>query len=145
MADWRYEFRAVKAPVGLVFTSRGYFDRVVSTLGNGEEIVVTLEKPQDKRSSQANRGLWGPVYDQLIAGLAQAQGIEQGDGLSKDLMHEGLLQKFSGTVVDPVTHCTVAKERSSSMTVARFGEFMEFVARFAAEEYGIVITLPGEL
>lgn len=145
MADWRYEFAAVKSKDGLVFTSRPYFDRAISTLGDGEEVIVTVAKRQDKRSVQANRALWGPLYDSLINGIAQQGGIDAGDMQSKDLIHEGLLQRFGGTMIEPVTKQEVAKERSSSMTVARFSEFMEFVARFAAEEYGVVINLPGEM
>ncbi len=144
-ADWRYEFSAVKSDKGLVFASRPYFDRVVSTLGDGEEVVVTVAKPQNKRSIQANRALWGPMYDSLMDGIAAEVGIDRGDKKAKELMHEGLLERFAGTVLEPVTKREVAKERSSSMTVARFSEFMEFVARFAADEYGVVVALPGEM
>lgn len=145
MSGWSYEFAAVKAPTGLLVRSRSYFDRAISTLGDGEEVVLTVAKPVNKRSLQQNRALWGPIYDQLIAGLMQAEGIDLGDKNAKEYMHEGLLQQFSGTVIDPVTKREVAKERSSTMTVQRFGEFIEFIARFAADEYGIVVTLPGEM
>jgi len=144
-ASWSYEFAAVKGEHGLVFASRPYFDRAISTLGDGEEVVVTVAKKQDKRSLQQNKSLWGPMYDELISGIAQQHGIDLGDKASKELIHEGLLQRFSGVVLEPVTKREVAKERSSSMTVTRFGEFMEFVARFAAEEYGVLVTLPGEM
>lgn len=145
MGAWSYEFGAVKGHDGLVYSSPAYFDRVISTLGDGEVVTVTVAKPVDKRSLAQNRALWGPIYDQLMLGLSREHGIDAGDEHSKELMHEGLLQKFSGTVVDPVTGCTVAKERSSTMSTTRFGEFMEFIARYAAEEHGVVVTLPGEL
>jgi hypothetical protein len=144
-ATWSYTFGAVKAPEGLVFTSRAYFDRALSTLGDGEELTVTVAKKQDKRSLAQNRALWGPIYDQLISGLAQETGIDAHDAIGKEQMHEGLLQLFSGTVIDPVTKREVAKERSSAMTTVRFGEFIEWIARYAATEHGIVVTLPGEL
>ena len=38
---WSYEFAAVKTLTGLVFSSRAYFDRAISTLGDGEEVIVT--------------------------------------------------------------------------------------------------------
>lgn len=144
MGTWAYEFAAVKAKDGLVFKSRSYFDRAISTLGDGEEVIVTVAKPVDKRSLQANRALWGPIYDQVINGICEHEGIARGDTYSKELMHEGLLQAFSGTVIDPVTKREVAKERSSTMTNARFSEFMEFVAVYAAEHFNVVVTLPGE-
>lgn len=161
MREWSYEFAVVKAKEGLVIKSQAYFDRVVSTLGDGEEGTLTLAKRKDKRSLQANRALWGPIYDQFLDGLRQQQreqavsdaidaiapheGIDLGDRNAKDWIHEGFLQAFSGTVINPITGLAVAKERSSTMTSARFSEFMEFIARHAATEHGIVITLPGEL
>ncbi|MCR4375642.1 MAG: hypothetical protein NUW22_12415 [Acidobacteria bacterium] len=144
MGTWSYEFAAVKAPAGLVFTSRAYFDRAISTLGDGEQVIVTVAKPVDKRSLQANRALWGPIYDQLIDGIAESAGYDKHDALGKEQMHEGLLMLFGGTVVDLVTKREVAKERSSRMSSARFSEFMEWIARYAADEHGVVVTLPGE-
>ena len=56
----RYEFAAVKAPTGLVFTSpRLLRSRRSPPLGDGEEVTVTITKRQDKRSLAANRALWG--------------------------------------------------------------------------------------
>ena len=143
-STWSYEFAAVKAPVGLVFTSRPFFDRAISTLGDGEEVTVTVAKRQDKRSLAMNRALWGPIYTQLIAGIAEAVGYDAHDASGKEYLHEGLLMLFGGTVVDPITKREVAKERSSQMTVARFSEFMEWIVRWAATEYGVVVVLPGE-
>lgn len=142
---WSYTFGAVKTQDGLVYRSPAYFDRAISTLGDGEEVTVTISKKQDKRSLAQNRALWGPIYDQLVSGLAQETGIDAHDGVSKEHMHEGLLQLFSGTTIDPVTKREVAKERSSAMTTVRFGEFIEWIARYAATEHGVVVTLPGEL
>src|SRR3989304_2310465 len=122
---WSYEFAAVKTLTGLVFSSRAYFDRAISTLGDGEEVIVTVARRIDKRSLQQNRALWGPVYDQLIAGIAESVGYEPHDKTGKEQMHEGLLALFGGTVIDSVTKREVAKERSSTMTVARFAEFLE--------------------
>jgi len=142
---WKFEFQAVKTARGLKFTSRKFFDRAISTLGDGEEVRVTVEKPQDTRSHRQNKALWGPIYDQLIDGIAAEVGYDAHDKGGKDHLHEGLLQLFAGTVVDPITKREVAKERSSTMTTARFSEFVEWIARFAAERYGVVITLPGEV
>lgn len=141
---WKYAFVAAKTSRGIVFQARNYYERVISTLGDGEELTVTVEKKTDKRTVQMNRALWGPIYDQLIAGIAESVGYEPHDKAGKEQLHEGLLALFGGTVIDPITKREVAKERSSTMTIARFGEFMEWIARWAAEEHGVVITLPGE-
>lgn len=154
--EWSYDFAAVKSPQGLVFTSRDFFDRAISTLGDGEEVTVKVSKRVDKRSLQQNRALWGPIYDQLIQGvrdkldatfeaIAEQTGVDKHDRIGKEHMHEGLLQLFSGTVIDPVTHREVAKERSSTMSTTRFAEFIEWIARYAADEHGVVVTLPGEM
>lgn len=145
MGTWSYEFSAVKASSGLVFTSRPYFDRAISTLGDGEEVVVTVAKKQDRRSLAANRALWGPIYSQLIDGIAEQVGYDKHDKSGKEQLHEGPLMLFGGTVVDPITKREVAKERSSQMTVARFSEFMEWIARWAATEHGVVVVMPGEM
>ncbi len=158
---WHYEFAAVKSRKGLKLKSKAFYDRVISTLPEGEEVVITVAKPTNKRSVQQNRFLWGPLYNDLIAGLknkrdieryeaigaamADDQGIDAGDVPSKEHMHEGLLQLFSGTVKDALTGREVARERSSTMSVARFAEFVEFIARYAATEHQIVVTLPGEM
>jgi hypothetical protein len=145
MRSWAYSFAAVKGEQGLVFLSRALFDRAISTLANGEELTVTVAKRQDKRSLAQNRALFGPIYDQFIAGIAEAVGYDAHDKSGKEQLHEGLLQLFGGTVVDPITKREVAKERSSTMTTARFAEFMEWIGRYAAQEHGVVITMPGEL
>jgi hypothetical protein len=158
---WFHEFSAVKDADGLVVQGRDFYERAIAELGDGEQVVLTLSKPSEKRSSRQNRFLWGPLYDELIQGLknkrdidrydaigaamADDQGIDAGDVPSKEQMHEGLLQLFAGTVIDPLTKREVAKERSSTMSTARFTEFVEFIARYAATEHQIVVTLPGEL
>lgn len=145
MGAWSYEFAAVKGPDGLVFMSPMFLKRALSTLGDGEPLTVTVAKRVDKRSLAQNRMLWGPVYDQVIAGLAEQVGYDKHDQLGKEQMHEGLLMLFGGTVIDPVTKREVAKERSSTMTTQRFSEFVEWISRYAAEEHGVVVVLPGEL
>lgn len=144
MKGWSYSFAAAKGHKGLEYLAPAYFDRAISTLALGEEVVVTIEKKRDKRSLAQNRSLWGPIYDQLIAGIAEAVGYDSHDKAGKEQLHEGLLQLFGGTVIDPITKREVAKERSSTMTRERFGEFIEWIARYAAEQHGLVIVLPGE-
>lgn len=142
---WSYQFAAVKSGGDLHYKSPAYFERAISTLGDGEEVTVTVSKPQDKRSLRQNRFLWGPLYDQLLVGIAEAVGYDKHDKAGKEQMHEGLLMLFGGTVIDPITKREVAKERSSAMTTTRFAEFVDWIARYAAEEHGVVVTLPGEM
>lgn len=142
--DFRCEVGAVKAPTGLVITGRTYFDRIVSSLPDGQECVLTLTPKKDKRSNAQNRMAWGTVYDQILAGLAADQYEPHERQAAKDIMHEGLTAKYQGYVTDAVTGQQVRKFRTSKATKQEFSDYIEWVARFAAQECGIVVTLPGE-
>ena len=142
---WVYTFSAFKNPAGVMeIPAKGYLDRVLSTLAVGEEFVVTLEEYQDKRTNRQNRALWGQVYDSLLAGLADEVGYDKHDKFGKEQLHEGLLCLYGGTVVEPVTKREVAKVRSSKMTKSEFSDYVEWIARWAASEHGVVVELPGE-
>lgn len=145
MSDIKYTFAATKGRDGLVIQARPYFDRVVSTLGDGERFVLTLESFKEKRSNAQNRMAWGTLYDQLLYGIADAAGYDRHERAeAKELIHEGLAQKFGGTVTDKVTGQQVRKFRTSKATKQEFTDYVEWVCRFAAQEYGVVVVLPGE-
>jgi len=146
MTRWLHTFIAVKTPDGLSFgAGRPFFDRVVSTLGDGTEVVVTLAEKQDKRTNAQNRLIWGAIYSQLLEGIGESVGYDRHDKAGKEQLHEGLLMLFGGTIVEPVTKREVAKVRSSKMTKAEFSEYVAWIARWAAQEHGVVVALPGEL
>jgi hypothetical protein len=117
---------------------------VLTTVATGEEFIVTLREFEDKRSSRQNRMLWGVCYDSLLAGLSDEVGYDKHDKCGKEQLHEGLLMLFGGTVTDKATGREVAKVRSSKMTRAEFSAFVEWIARWAAQEHGVVVTLPGD-
>lgn len=145
MTDWRYVFTAAKASTGLVIQTRPYFDRVVSTLAEGEVVVLTLEPWTEKRTNAQNRGMWGCVYDSLIAGLVTAGSYEPSErARMKELIHEGLCAHYQGYETCPVTKQQVRKFRTSKATKKEFSDYIEFVARYAAQEFGVVVALPGE-
>lgn len=145
MSDWSYTFSAAKGPKGLEIQGRAYFNRVVSTLADGELVVVTLAPFKEKRSNKANRALWGPVYDSILLQLADAVGYDRHERASaKELIHEGLCGKYGGYETCPVTKREIRKFRTSKATKQQFSDYLEWLARFCAEEYGIVVELPGE-
>ena len=146
--DWSYTFAAAKGPKGLTILARPYFDRVVSTLAEGEECVLTLSAKVEKRTNAQNRMLWGTTYDQLLMGIGHAEGLSVHDlkpnAKAKDYLHEGLCLEYAGTVTDPVTKRDVRKFRTSQATKAEFSAFVEWLAEYASKEYGVVVILPGE-
>ena len=146
--EWSYTFGAVKAVNGVVITGRAYFDRVVSTLAEGEECVLTLSAKVEKRTNAQNRMLWGTTYDQLLMGIGHAEGLSVHDlkpnAQAKEYLHEGLCLEYAGTVTDPVTKRDVRKFRTSQATKAEFSAFVEWLAEYASKAYGVVVILPGE-
>ncbi len=147
MDGWTYTFAPVRTEKGLNFgPARGLFDRmVIAHLAIGEVCDLTISEHREKRSNAQNRMAWGTVYDQILAGLAADQYEPQERAAAKDLIHEGLCGKYQGYVTDPVTKQEVRKFRSSKATKQEFSDYIEWVARFAATEYGVVVVLPGEL
>lgn len=142
---WTYTFGAVPGPDGLVITGRALFDRVVSSLPIGEPIDFTLSQRVEKRTNAQNRMMWSTVYDQLLLGLADAAGYDRHErAAAKELLHEGLCAKYGGMETCKLTGQQVRKFRTSKATKQQFTDFVEWVARFAATEYGVVIVLPGE-
>lgn len=142
---WIYTLAAFKNPAGEIeFDAKEYLRRVLSTLAVGEEFVVTLKEFEDKRTNRQNRALWGVVYDSLLAGLADAVGYDKHDKSGKEQLHQGLLCLYGGTVIEPVTKREVPKVRSSTMTKQEFSDYVEWIARWAASEHGVIVELPGE-
>lgn len=145
---WSYTFSAAKTPKGdLKIIGRAFFDRVVSSLklADGEVCDLILQEHVEKRSSKANRYLWGPLYDEAMEVILSSEGYRRDEWPQmKLLMHEGLTGKYQGYVTCPVTKQQVRKFRSSKATVAEFKAYIEWVIQLVAEDYGVAIALPGE-
>lgn len=145
MSDLRYTFAATKGSRGLNIEARPYFDRVVSSLGDGERFTLTLEPFKEKRSNRANRMMWSTCYDQAIEAILSKDGYRRDEWQKlKPLIHEGLCGKYQGYVICPVTKQQVRKFRSSEATSAEFAAYINWLAQLLAEEYGYAMILPGE-
>jgi hypothetical protein len=145
MREWAYEFQGVKAGAELVIQGRAFYDRAISALGDGERVLMKLSKWKDTRTSKQNRLIWGGVYRDILEQLADDVGYDKHDARGKDQLHEALCIKYGGTVKDPLTGYDVRKFRSSQANKQEFSDYVEWIARWAATEHGIVVTLPGEL
>lgn len=137
-------FGVAKGPKGITFLSRPYFDRYVASLPDGWIGKLTLEAHQDKRTSKQNRTLWGVCYESIVQQIAEEVGYDKHDKAGKEQLHEGLLMLYGGVKQCPITKREVAAKRSSKMTVAEFADYIEWIARWAATEYGIVVELPSD-
>lgn len=145
MTTDRFTFSAHKAPTGLVIDARPYFDRVVSSLGDGERFVVTLEPYKEKRSNKQIRAIFGPIYDQIREVILSKEGYRRDEWPRlKDMMHEGLAGKYRGYETCPITKQPVRRFRLSRATKDETTEYMEWLAQMVAEDYGVAIELPGD-
>ena len=143
---WSYEFSASRGPEGLVIAGRSHFDRVVSTLALGEVCRLVISEYVEKRSSGANRFLWGPLYDEAMEVILSKEGYRRDEWPQmKLLMHEGLTGKYQGYVTCPITKQQVRKFRSSKATKAEFHAYIEWLVQMVAEDYGVALALPGEM
>ena len=93
------------------------------------QATLTLEQDEGKRSSAANRYLWGKVYG----------AIEESTGQDKEDIHDEMCVRFTTetiSYVNPATGEMVEMEvvrRTSGMKVSRFHKFVSDVKLFAGE------------
>lgn len=101
--------------------------------------VLTLDT-DEKRSSAANRYLWGPVYDV----------VHDYTGQPKEDIHDEMCARFTAetiTRVDPATGEMVeivVVRRTSGMKAIRFRRFVDDVKLFWQEFGGLTFDEPGE-
>ena len=97
------------------------------------EVTITIEPTEARRSTAANRYLWGPVYTT----------IADYTGQSKEDIHDEMCARFTAetiSYVNPASGEIVEMEivrRTSGMTVGRFHRFVQDVQLFAQEFFGL--------
>jgi len=129
----------VKVHKGRIDVDRKALDLALSTWPTCEA-TLTLETEEAKRSSAANRYLWGPVYDV----------VHDYTGQSKEDIHDEMCVRFTTEMisyVNPATGEMVAVEvvrRTSGMKVKRFAKFLEDVKLFWQEFGGLTFEEPGD-
>ncbi len=103
------------------------------------EGVLTLDT-EEKRSSAANRYLWGPVYGT----------IHDHTGQDKEDIHDEMCARFTTETVsytNPATGELIEIEvvrRTSGMKAKRFHKFLEDVKLFWQEFGGLTFEEPGD-
>lgn len=138
------DFNATLKPDGkLTIHRRKSMDSwLLSQAGDEEQrFIVTIEKVKKKRSHGANRYYWGVVILIIQRGL-----VELGHDLNKDETHEFLLSNFaySEIVNEETGEIVRVPGKTSKMSGREFWEYIERVARFAAENLHEVIPPPNE-
>lgn len=112
---------------------------------SGEIVTLTVEKKRKPRSHDQLEWLFGVAYPE-IAKAAGYDAHEWKDKATLENIHEGLLQRRYGVVVDKVTGTAHAKERTTGKSALFVSEFMEWLCRWTAQEYRMdpPLTLPDE-
>ncbi len=103
--------------------------------GKHVEVVIRLRRSQ--RSLKQNAWLWGVA----IPLLAEELGY---DAHEHEALHYALLEKCFGSRWDMRLQAHVPQVRSSKLSTRVFANYMEWLVRFAAMEFDVVIPLPNE-
>lgn len=103
----------------------------------GKPVDLIVRAHRNKRSDAQNKWHWG-VAVPLIAHELGYDKHEHED------VHYALVAKCFGTRFDPKLKQEIPNVRSSQLTTVQFSELMEWEVRWAAQELGIQIPLPGE-
>lgn len=104
----------------------------------GKPVEVSVRRASSQRSLDQNAWVWGCAYPLLCETLGY-------DMHERDDLHYALVEKCFGSHIDPRLGVNVPNKRSSQLTTAEFSEYMEWLVRFAAQEFQCVIPLPNEV
>lgn len=108
--------------------------RVEVAAFEGKPVVLTIT---DQRSNQQNAWLWSVALPMIAEHLGY-------DHHEHEALHYDLLAQRFGTVARP-SGLVMPTQTSSKLSVKDFSEYMEWLVRFAAESFGVVIPLPDEV
>jgi hypothetical protein len=103
----------------------------------GKDVDVIVRVHRERRSDLQNRWWWGIA----VPLIAQELGNDKHE---HEAVHYALVAKCFGTTWNPALKQEIPNVRSSHLTTAQFSDLMAWVVRWAADEYNIVIPLPGE-
>jgi hypothetical protein len=90
-----------------------------------------------RRSDRQNAWIWGVAYPLIAETLGY-------DRHEHDEIHYALVAKCFGTHHDDKLAIDVPNVRSSKLSTKQFSDYMDWLVRFAAQEWGCVIPLPDE-
>lgn len=106
----------------------------------GKQVLIKIERRGVKRSTQQNRYLWGIVYEEVRLGF-----LNIGYEMTADEVHFFLKEKFNPVTVENKDGVVIEMPGSTTqMTKTQFSEYIEKIARFAAEYLSIKIPAPNE-
>jgi hypothetical protein len=125
---------AVDDPKGLAGYIRQHF--------TGREFTLTVKAKTSKRSLAQNAWHWGVALPLIAEHLGY-------DRHEHDQLHYDLLAvRFGTKAIPPLLPGApprIEPQRTSSeLTTQEFSDYMDWLVRYAAQEFGVVIPLPDE-
>lgn len=108
----------------------------------GREFTLTVKAKTSKRSNAQNAWHWGVAIPLIADHLGY-------DRHEHDQLHYDLLSvRFGTKAIPPLVPGApprIEPQRTSSdLTVQEFSDYMDWLVRYAAQEFGVVIPLPDE-
>ena len=85
------------------------------------------------------------IYPQVIDAIAEEVGYDRHDKAGKNGSMRGCVFMPWGTAIDPISKREVRKFHTSKASVQQMSDYIEWIPRFMADEYHVVIVLPGEM
>lgn len=105
-----------------------------------KQLLMRVDKRGSRRSTQQNRYYFGVVVAEVRLGF-----IELGHEMTAEQTHDWLKEKFNPIAVENKKGVVVDMPGTTTqMTKTQFGEYIEKIARFAAEYLSIRIPSPNE-
>lgn len=108
----------------------------------GQQVVVSVDKRSRKRSTVQNNWIWGVAYP-LIAEHCGYDAHEI-ESLHYDLLSVRFGTKAIAPLIDGAPPRIVPTRTSSDLTTKEFSDYMDWIVRFAAEKFDVVLPLPDE-
>ncbi len=121
---------------------RERFTAVLKALKDGAWEIPVPKRQQTQRSLKQNAFLWGVAYPIIADHLGY-------DHHEHESLHYDLLSVRFGTVavipkVPGASPRIVPAKTSSELTTTEMADYFEWLVRFAAEKWDVVIQLPDE-
>ena len=104
--------------------------------------LVEIRERKSQRSLEQNRWIWGVAYPLI----AEHCGYDHHD--HESLHYDLLAVRFGTKAVTPMIPTAppriVPVKTSSELTVKEFSDYMDWLVRYAAQTFDVVIPLPDE-
>ena len=116
------------------FHERGLFDKYISGFDEFDPVEIEVRKWRDTRTKQQNRYYFGVVLKL----------ISKDTGFTQDELHQIFKTKYLTYKREYKGKWYAFVRTTTTLDTKEFGEYLDKIIRFVAEEFGIEIPEAGE-